>query len=67
MMVRSLYNGGFIPSSLKQCLFRTPNQFYSLRDLGLLQPCCCCFFCAVAVAVFVVDDYAVAAAVVFVT
>ena len=41
-MARSLYNGGFIPSTLKQCRFRTPNQFYSMRDLRLPQPCCCC-------------------------
>ena len=42
MKARSLYNGGFIPSILKQCQFRTPNQFYSMRDLRLPQPCCCC-------------------------
>ena len=44
-MARFLYNGGFIPSTLKQCRFRTPNPFYAMRDLRLLQPCFCCCCC----------------------
>ena len=46
VMARSVYNGGFIPPTLKECWFRTPSQFYSMRDLRLPQLCCCCCCCS---------------------